>query len=106
MNSWKDAVKQSSQGILISLHVVPGASNEVFPSGYNPWRNCLEIKVRSAASENKANREVLETLAGFFGIAPQDVQLINGLKNREKTVLLKRISFDRVCIILEGALHG
>jgi len=106
MTSWKDAVKQSPQGVLISLHVVPGSSNEVFPSGYNPWRNCLEIKVRSAASENKANREVLETLARFFGIAHEDVQLLSGLKNREKTILLKRISFKRVCTILEGVLHG
>jgi uncharacterized protein (TIGR00251 family) len=106
MTSIKDAVKHSSQGVLVSLHVVPGSSDPLFPSGYNPWRNCIEIKVRSTASENKANIEVLETLAEFFRIAKQDVQLISGGKNREKTVLLRSISFDTVCTKLEEAFHG
>jgi uncharacterized protein len=105
MKSWKDAVKHSTQGVTLCLHVVPGSSKVVFPAGYNPWRNCIEIKVRSEAAENKANMEVLEIIAGFFQLLSQDVFFVSGQKSREKTIVLKGISADAVCHKLEGSLH-
>jgi uncharacterized protein (TIGR00251 family) len=106
MTSLKDAVKHSKQGIILSLHVVPGSSEVLFPARYNPWRKCIEIKVRSVAKENIANREVIETIAGFFGLSAQDVLLTRGEKSREKIVVLRGISAGTVCKKLEGILHG
>jgi uncharacterized protein (TIGR00251 family) len=65
MTSFKDAVKESKEGVLLQLHVVPGSSQSVFPAGYNSWRKRLEIKVQSEAKDNKANIEVRETIASF-----------------------------------------
>ena len=105
MTSLKDAVKQSPQGVLICLHVVPGSSQVVFPAGYNQWRNCIEIKVKSEAKDNKANTEVIETIAAYFQISLKDVSLVNGQKNREKTIGLKKVPFEAVWKRLKESLH-
>ena len=66
MTSFKDAIKSSKQGVILRVHVVPGSSQSLFPAGYNQWRKCIEIKVRSEAKDNKANNEVIKTVAEFF----------------------------------------
>jgi len=106
MTSVKDAAWQSFQGVFLRVHVTPGSSRTMFPTGYNPWRNSIEIKVQSSAKENKANSEVVETIAGFFGLASKNVVISSGLKNREKTVILKQIAFETVLQKLERSLHG
>jgi uncharacterized protein (TIGR00251 family) len=106
MTSFKDAIKSSNQGVILCLHVVPGSSQILFPAGYNQWRKCIEIKVRSEAKENKANNEVVETIAGFFKISLKNVILVSGQKSREKTVALKKVPIDTVCERLEESLHG
>ncbi len=106
MTSFSDAIKQSNQGVTLCLHVIPGSSQTVFPERYNQWRKAFEIKVRSEAKDNKANVEILETLAGFFQLSPQDVVLISGMKSREKTVCLKKITVKKVHEKLERFFHG
>jgi uncharacterized protein (TIGR00251 family) len=106
MTSFKDAIKSSNQGIILCLHVVPGSSQVVFPAGYNQWRKCIEIKVRSEAKDNKANDDVIETVAGFFRVSVKDVILMSGQKSREKTIYLNGISVDAACSQLEESFHG
>jgi uncharacterized protein (TIGR00251 family) len=106
MTSFKDAIIASKQGVLLRLHVIPGSSQTVFPVSYNQWRHTFEMKVRSEAKENKANAEVLETVARFFNLKEKDVVLISGEKNREKTVCLKNISSTAVEGKLKENLDG
>ena len=106
MISFKDAIKNSNQGVLLCLHVVPGSSQVTFPAGYNQWRKCIEIKVRSTAKDNQANNEVIETVAGFFRVPTKNVILVNGQKSREKTVCISKISIDMARSQLEESLHG
>jgi uncharacterized protein (TIGR00251 family) len=105
MNSFKDAVKNQKLGVLLCLYVVPGSSHVLFPAGYNQWRNCVEIKVCSEAKDNKANKEVIETIAKFFRLSEQDVSLVGGQKSREKTIRLNNISAKTICSQLEESLH-
>jgi hypothetical protein len=106
MTSYKDAIKESNQGVLLCLHVVPGSTQTIFPAQYNPWRNSIEIKVQSEAKENKANTETIETVAGFFQLPVKDVVLVSGEKKREKKVCLKNISISTVNEKLEKFFHG
>jgi len=105
-STWKDAVTQSSEGVMLRLHVVPSSSKTVFPAGYNEWRHCLEIKVTGEAQENKANAEVLATLAAFFHCSSKDLQIVTGEKSREKTILLVNKRLENVLKTLEVASHG
>jgi uncharacterized protein (TIGR00251 family) len=106
MTSFKAAIKNSNQGVLLCLHVVIGSSQVAFPAGYNQWRKCIEIKVRSAAKDNRANNEVIETVAGFFRVPRKNVILVSGQKSKEKTVCISKISKDMACSQLEESLHG
>ena len=105
MTSFKDAIKSSNQGIILCLHVVPGSSQVIFPAGYNQWRKCIEIKVCSEAKDNKANNEVIETVAGFFRVSVKDVILMSGQKSREKIICLSNISVNKACAQLEESFH-
>lgn len=99
-------MSRAPKGVLLRLHVVPGSSKAMFPAGYNEWRHCLEIKVVGEAKDNKANAEVLATLAGFFQCSSKDVRIVIGEKSREKTVLLTNMGRDTVLSKLEEHLHG
>lgn len=105
MISYKDALKESSQGVMLSLHVIPGSAQTVFPVSYNQWRHALEIKVQAQAKDNKANIEVVETIAHFFKLSRKDVVLMSGEKNREKTICLKNISLTMVLGRLQESFH-
>jgi uncharacterized protein (TIGR00251 family) len=106
MTSFKDAIKSSKQGVILCVHVVPGSSQNQFPAGYNQWRKCIEIKVRSEAKDNKANNEVIKTITEFFKVPMKDVILMSGQNSREKTIFLGKISVDMVCSQLEESFHG
>lgn len=106
MTSFTDAIRPSPQGVLLSIHVVPGSAQTVFPATYNPWRQSIEIKVRSVAKDNKANTEVLETIARFFQLSAKDVILVSGEKQREKTICLKNVTANTVGAKLKRFFDG
>ncbi len=101
-----DAVTQRDDGVHLNLFVTSGAKTTKFPAGFNPWRRRIEIKVEPSAKDNKANAEVLTTVASFFGVPERKVFLIQGEKRRAKTILLKEVSGALVTQKLQESLHG
>lgn len=99
------AVTQVKEGVLLQVHVTPGSSQQAFPAGYNQWRNCLEVKVRSEAQDDKANTELREVIARYFHIPKQDVVVVSGQKSRQKTILVQKTSLDSVYKKLRESLH-
>ena len=93
-NNISNAVKPHREGILISIFVTPQSSESKFPTGYNQWRRCLEIKVQSPALDNKANKEVIKLISLFFKISNRDIDIISGIHSRVKQVLIRSISYD------------
>lgn len=102
MTNWKDALSYSKNVIKLRLHVIPHSSKSIFPSGYNLWRNSIEINVKAEVKENKANNEVIDLISEFFKISPKDINIINGEKNRNKTVAIKNVKLDEVLRKLKG----
>ncbi|MFW6121829.1 MAG: DUF167 domain-containing protein [Petrotogales bacterium] len=95
--NYKNAISTSNNEVQIKLRVIPGSSNSVFPAGYNQWRGCIEIKVKSMPQDNKANNEVIDKIASYFDILPKDMAVIHGQKSREKIVSIKNIPIKDVC---------
>lgn len=91
-----NAISQIEKDVLIKIHVIPSSSQSIFPAGYNKWRKSIEMKVKAAAKENRANNEIIEKISTYFNILPKDVSIISGYKSREKTVLLKNIQISDV----------
>jgi len=106
MNKYEKTVKDHQHGATINLFVVPEAKTVIFPAGYNNWRRCIEMKVTSPAKENKANKEVIKTVAEFFDKPVGDVLVVSGNKSRKKTVLVKDISVDIIFERLKESLNG
>ena len=106
MSDVNNAVTKHSDGSFLALFVTPNAGRTVFPAGYNPWRKRIEIKVAATAKDNRANVEVINTVATFFHISEKDISIVHGEKNREKTILIKHISVEEITNRLKEPLHG
>ena len=106
MNEFREAIRNHKDGAIISLFVTSGADRAIFPAGYNVWRKRLDIKVRSEAKENKANKDVIKTVAEYFNKSVANVYIISGEKSREKILLVKGISVDNAIKRLKESLNG
>jgi len=106
MGILEEIIKKHQDGAILNLFVTPEARNIVFPAEINEWRKCLEIKVKSPAVGNKANKDVIKTVADFFKKPVNDVFVVSGSKKREKSVLVKGVSIDFVSQKLKESLDG
>jgi len=106
MKNIHKAVKNKEDGTFLNLFVIPNSNTTLFPSGYNKWRNKIEIKVSSKAKDNKANKEVITTIATFFNKSIKDIFIVSGKKSKIKTVLVKDISIDDAAEKLSESLDG
>jgi len=106
MNKLEDIVKKHKDGVTINLFITPDSKKNIFPAGLNEWRKCVEMNVCSSAQDNKANMEVLKTIAGYFKKPFANVLLVSGAKKREKTVLIKNSKINEIEKKLEASLDG
>lgn len=66
----------------LDIKVIPNASkNLVKADGAQ-----LKVYVTAPPTDNKANQAVIEVLAGHFGVAKRQVQIIRGQTSRHKVV--------------------
>jgi uncharacterized protein len=88
MTDWQDAVRQTAEGAVLEVEVVPGAARAEFPAGYNPWRNRIEARVPAPPVEGRANLALLQLIADFFELPLRSVRLVSGETSRQKRVLV------------------
>ena len=106
MSKFEDSIKKYRDGALLYIFVTPNAKSIIFPAGYNPWRKRIEIKVSSEAKDNKANIDVIKTIADYFCKSSKDITIVSGQKNKEKTLIIKDILVDEVINKLRKSLDG
>jgi uncharacterized protein (TIGR00251 family) len=99
-------VKKHQDGAVLNLFVTAGSRKVVFPAGVNNWRKCIEISVSAPAKDNKANKEVIKTVADFFEKPVNNVFVLTGAKNPKKTVFVKGVTVDFVSDRLRESLNG
>lgn len=80
------AAKHSDEGLLILLHVRPGASKAAIVGLLD---DRVKVMVTKRALDGEANEAVRELLANSFNLKKADVILLKGGKSKQKTVLLK-----------------
>ena len=105
-SNFQNAISQKNKDILIHIIVTANASNKIFPAGYNQWRNKIEIKVKEKPKDNKANQEIIETIAEYFNLSHKMITITSGEKNREKTILIKNISKQQIIKKIGDSLNG
>lgn len=76
----------------IKLKISPNASkNEIIKN-----QNELKIKITAQPIENKANKTLIEFLSKKFKIAKSNIEIVKGETSKEKTLLFKNISSDKI----------
>lgn len=74
------------QKIQIKIKVIPRAKKQeliTLPDG------SLRIKLRSVPEKGKANKELIELIAGHYGVSKSSVTIIKGEFAREKIVSIE-----------------
>lgn len=71
----------------VSIKVKPNAKeNRVEEIGENQFL----VKVKAPPKENRANQEVIETLAEYFEVPKSRVSILTGLKSSQKIVKIEK----------------
>jgi len=106
MDSLGEIIRKHENGATLDLFITSSSKKNVFPTGLNKWRKRLEIRVSSPARDNKANKDVIKTIASFFDKPVSDIFIISGEKNREKTILIKGVTVEHLTKKLKGSIDG
>jgi len=92
MEPYADAIVETGNGVTIALDITAGAKKRSFPAGYNEWRKSIRCQVTAPAVGGKANRAVIDLVAGTFCIPRTDVSIIAGHTSSSKTVAIAGLS--------------
>jgi hypothetical protein len=90
-----DAIRESGTGVIIDFEVTPGSKSICVPSGYNPWRKRIEVKLTENAQKGKANMQLIQGLSDVFGLSTACISIVSGAKSSQKSVLVEGIGRGR-----------
>lgn len=102
--SINDAVKEGDDGVLIDIEVTPGTKTVKVPSGYNPWRKRIEVRLSREAQKGKANQQLIHELSGMLGIKENNVTLISGHTGHKKTIHIRGMNLEQVLNLMESLI--
>lgn len=81
-----------SENLIIKLKISPNASkNEIIKTD-----EMVKVKVTAQPIENKANKALIEFLSKNFKVPKSSIEIIKGETSKEKTILFKNISSDKM----------
>jgi len=66
----------------IKVKVIPRARKEKIEE----VENVFKVYIHEPAIENRANKRLIEMIAEHFKVKKYNINIIKGLKNREKTI--------------------
>lgn len=101
MEEMRAAIEEHPHGLIIRFDVAARSSRLEIPSGYNPWRRCIEAKLTEEPAEGRANRQLIGEVARIFGIPEREVEILNGHKSSRKILLARGMSIDRALASLK-----
>lgn len=78
--------------LIIKLKISPNASkNEIINKDGE-----IKVKVTAQPIENKANKALVEFLSKKLKVAKTNIEIVKGETSKEKTLLFKNISSDKM----------
>lgn len=100
----QDVVTATDGAALLRVELSPGADEDVFPDGFNPWRDCVGARVKARPRDGEANKALLALIAEHFDLPSGEVSIEHGARSRRKTIALHGLSVGEVRAQLEGVL--
>ena len=82
----------SENSLIIKLKISPNASKNAIIKNENE----LKVKITAQPIENKANKALIEFLSKTLKVAKSNIEIVKGETSKEKTLLFKNISSDKM----------
>jgi uncharacterized protein (TIGR00251 family) len=98
MPATSPAVRATEQGTIVEIYVQPRASRSEL-AGMHEGR--LKVRLTAPPVEGEANRECVRFLAKLLDIPRSSVSVLQGLKSRSKTLLIRGLTPEDVIRKLE-----
>ena len=81
-----------AENLIIKLKISPNASkNEIIKTD-----EMVKVKVTAQPIKNKANKALVEFLSKNFKVPKSSIEIVKGETSKEKTILFKNISSDKM----------
>ena len=85
-------LKHTKEGLLLHIKIMPNSSkNEIIKSDEG-----VKIKLTAQPVDGKANKALMEYLSKEFKIPKSYIEIVKGITNKEKTILLKVFNEEKV----------
>ncbi len=94
-------LRPSGYGVVLRVRVQPRSSRESVTAETGEF---LKVRVNAPPVEGAANEACRKFLAEFFGIENRRVEILSGLKSREKCVLLRGVDEERVLTVISDSV--
>jgi uncharacterized protein len=92
-----NAITTTKDGVLLNIEVSP-KSDKFKITGYNQWRESVEVKIKALPQKGKANKEIV---IEFSKITKTPVEIISGHKSHHKTLKIYDINKEELIKILK-----
>lgn len=86
-------LKRRARGFVVAVKVVPGSSRNRVAGAYGDG---IRVTVTAPPAGGAANAAVVELLAAALGVAPENVQIVNGLSSQRKEVLISGVAAEAI----------
>ena len=107
MSEISDLYDDSPEGIVLRIHVQPGAGRSAVVGRHG---DALKVRVAAPPVEGRANEAARALLAESLGLAEADVELTSGQSSRAKRFRLKGLDSEeadkRLRVALDDAKSG
>ncbi|MCP1715085.1 uncharacterized protein (TIGR00251 family) [Methanocalculus alkaliphilus] len=100
MPSFTDAIRTVGSGLHISCEVQAGARENVFPSGYNSWRETIGISITAPPVDGRANAAIILLIAEVMGVQRSSISIISGVHSNRKVIRIEGMSLSDCIEIL------
>ena len=68
----------------VEIKVIPNAKKSLIKED----NDCLRVYLHEPPVEGKANKALIEILAKYYNVRKRQIQIIKGLKSRNKTIII------------------
>ena len=92
-------LRASADGALLDVYVQPKASRNELVGLHH---GSLKIRLTAPPVEGAANKECIKFLARLLGAPKSDIEIIQGHKSRQKTVLIRGLAPEVVQNLLKA----
>lgn len=82
-------------GTYMDIEVSPGSS-ETSLTGYNQWRDTLELSVKERAQGGEANTALISFLSKILKVNKKSITIVKGKTSRRKRIFIERKRNDYI----------